>query len=189
MSRLPCPSRVAFPLAVAALWLMVCGDGRAAIRDSSSTGFTVIHELDLPGVPTTIFDAMTGDISGWWDHSFSESPRALYIEPKPGGGFYETFDASGHGALHATVTYADRGKLLRFVGQLGLSGQPLSMVHSVEFAPLGTDSTRVTLTVRAFGQIAAGWATAVDGAWRHFLFERFKAYVENGRKPLPKAQR
>ena len=35
-----------------------------------------------------------------------------YIEPRPGGGFIEIFDDEGNGVLHATVIYADRGKLL-----------------------------------------------------------------------------
>jgi hypothetical protein len=184
-----CPRWIAFLFLAGLTPVCPAEQALGAVRDSSTIGFTVFHELDLPGIPTTIFDAMTGDISGWWDHSFSESPQAMYIEPKPGGGFYEVFDDSGNGALHATVTYVERGKLLRFVGQLGFSGAPLSMVHTVEFSPLGSDSTRVKLTVRAFGQIATGRPAAVDHAWLHFLFERFKPYVESGRKPLPKSVR
>ncbi len=36
------------------------------------SGFRVTHELILPGEPNQVYDAITGDISGWWDHSFSE---------------------------------------------------------------------------------------------------------------------
>ncbi len=49
--------------------------------------FSFEKEVTLPGTPEIIFDAVTGDISGWWDHSFSENPKKFYIEPKPGGGF------------------------------------------------------------------------------------------------------
>ena len=41
-------------------------------------------------------------------------------------------------------------------------------------------ATRLKLTVRAAGHVEPGWADAVDGAWRHFLFERFKPYYESG---------
>lgn len=74
--------------------------------------FSFTQQLTLPGSPTEIYDAVTGDISGWWDHSFSDKPYKLYIEAKPGGGFYEIFNESGDGVKHATVTFADRGKRL-----------------------------------------------------------------------------
>ena len=76
----------------------------------------------LPGPPETVYDAITGDLSGWWDHTFSEKPARFYLEAKPGGGFWELFDDEGNGVLHATVIYAHRPHLLRFDGPLGLSG-------------------------------------------------------------------
>ena len=54
--------------------------------------FSFDEEVTLPGTPEIIFDAVTGDINGWWDHSISENPKKFYIEPKPGGGFWEIFD-------------------------------------------------------------------------------------------------
>ena len=71
--------------------------------------FAIEHKLALPGKPEAIYDAMTGDISGWWDHSFCKNPKKFYIEPKPGGGFWEIFDDSGDDVLHATVIFAERG--------------------------------------------------------------------------------
>ena len=50
------------------------------VTEQKYGSFNIIHELTLPGPPVTIYDAMTGDISGWWDHSFSESPLHFYIE-------------------------------------------------------------------------------------------------------------
>ena len=183
-----CRTRFFLPVAV----VLVSGITlQAEVRPIPTGGFVVTHELLLPGSPEAIFDAVTGDISGWWDHSMSESPQALYIEPKPGGGFYEIFDDEGNGVLHATVIYADRGKLLRFVGPLGFSGSALSLVTSYEFLPHANpqdsglvrsgDSTLLKLKVSAAGEVAEGWSDAVDGAWHHFLFERLKPYVEEGR--------
>ena len=56
--------------------------------------FSFEKEVILPGDPEIIFDAVTGDISLWWDHSFSDNPKKLYLEPKPGGGFWEIFGRS-----------------------------------------------------------------------------------------------
>jgi uncharacterized protein YndB with AHSA1/START domain len=149
-------------------------------RELKTGAFAVEHELVLPGAPETIYDAITGDISEWWDHSFTESPKKFYIEAKPGGGFWEIFDDSGDGVLHATVIYAERGKFLRFDGPLGLSGKALHMVHTYEFNHAGTDSTRLKVTVQASGEMEDGLAETVDKVWWHFLVEQFKPYVESG---------
>ena len=148
------------------------------VRELSHGAFAFERELVVPGAPDVVYDAMTGDVSGWWDHTFSESPEQLVLEARPGGRFYESF-APGQGALHATVIYADRGKLLRFDGPLGLSGKALQMVHTFRFEP-GGDSTRITLEVHAAGELEDGWVEAVENVWRHFLVERFKPYVEAG---------
>ena len=146
--------------------------------------FSFEQQITVPGTTTQIYDAMTGDISGWWDHSFSEKPYKLYIEPIPGGGFYEIFNAGGDGVKHATVIYSDRGKMLRFDGPLGLSGKAIQLVTTYEFVEAGSDSTTVKLSVHGAGEVAEGVPALVESVWRHFLVERFKPYVENGMKPL-----
>ena len=82
--------------------------------------------FNFPGGTVFVFDHLTGDISAWWDHSFSPNPYHLYIEARPGGGFYEIFDNAGDGAIHATVILAKRGEMFRMEGPLGLSGQALT---------------------------------------------------------------
>ncbi len=141
--------------------------------------FTFSKELILPGQPADIYDAITGDISAWWDHSFSKNPAKLYIDPKPGGGFYEIFDQEGNGVLHATVIYADRGKMLRFDGPLGLSGRAIHMVYTYTFQSIQPDSTMLMLTVHAAGE-TENFQPVVEKVWDHFLFDRFKPYVESG---------
>lgn len=142
--------------------------------------FTIEQQVTLPGSSIQIYDAMTGDISPWWDHSFSEKPYKLYIEAMPGGGFYEIFNAGGDGVKHATVIYSDRGKMLRFDGPLGLSGKAIQMVTTYEFEPVGSDSTSVKVSVHAAGEITEGLAQQVEKVWHHFLYERFKPYIESG---------
>ena len=144
------------------------------------SGFAIENSVTVQGTPTEVFDAITGDIVEWWDHRFSENPVRLYIEPVLGGCFCEVFDAAGNGARHATVTYVERGKMLRFEGPLGLAGNAIAMVHTYEFTPVA-DSTRVTVKVRAMGEIQEGWPQAVNGVWQHFLLERFKPWYERRR--------
>jgi hypothetical protein len=142
--------------------------------------FAFAESLIVPGSPEEIYDAITGDISPWWDHSFSEKPYRLFIEPKPGGGFYEIFNEKGEGVLHATVIFARRGEMLRFEGPLGLSGRAVTLVCTYALRPAGADSTRLELAVRCSGEVEEGLSGVVQNVWRHFLFERFKPYIESG---------
>jgi hypothetical protein len=152
----------------------------AAQQTLTVSAFAVEHAVTVPGTPAEAFDAITGDLLPWWDHRFSENPVRLYLEPRPGGCFCEVFDAEGNGARHATVTFVQRGRKLIFEGALGLTGNALHMAHTYEFAAHG-DSTRVTVRVRAVGEMQPGWAAAVNGVWRHFLVERFKPWYERTR--------
>ncbi len=161
--------------------LSACNSPEPETAEPASGVFSFTHELTLPGTPEVIYDAISGDISGWWDHSFLEQPYKMYIEAKPGGGFYEIFDESGDGVLHATVTAAQRGKLLRFVGPLGLAGYAVELVNTYTFEPVGADSTLLKLEVRASGEIHPDWPDVVKNVWHHFLFEQFKPYVEEKR--------
>jgi uncharacterized protein YndB with AHSA1/START domain len=143
--------------------------------------FSFEKEVILPGTPEIIFDAVTGDISGWWDHSMSENPKEFYIEPFPGGGFYEIFDEAGNGVLHATVIYADRGKLLRFDGPLGLSGMAIQFVTTYQFEPVGTDSTLFKVSVHGAGEVTEGLPAIVENVWEHFIFEQLEPYIKSGK--------
>ncbi len=143
--------------------------------------FAFNKEVTLPGTPEQIFDAATGDISGWWDHSFTENPKKLFIEAKPGGGFWEIFDDEGNGVLHATVIYSQRGKMIRFDGPLGLSGRAVQIVTTYEFSESGKDSTLMKVSVHGSGEMEEGMPAIVEKVWEHFIFERFKPYIESGK--------
>jgi len=159
-----------------------CHEGKQQEHtQTESGGFSFDLTVRLPGTPDTIYDAITGDISRWWDHSFSRNPLRFYIEPRPGGGFYEVFDESGDGILHATVIAAQRGKLLRFDGPLGLSGKAVQLVTTYTFEPAGGDSTLLTVSVHGSGEITGGIPETVENVWHHFIVEQFKPYIEAGR--------
>jgi uncharacterized protein YndB with AHSA1/START domain len=152
---------------------------RSETKDLKTGAFQVQFDVLLQASPEAVYDAVTGDISGWWDHSFSEHPKKLYIEAKPGGGFWEIFDDSGDGVLHATVIYAQRGKKLRFTGPLGFSGQAVNFVTTYDFLP-DAAGTKLRLTCNVSGQVEEGEDKAVDAVWHHFLVERLKPYIDSG---------
>jgi hypothetical protein len=156
-------------------FLIECSTSQAA--DKSHT-FDFEMNFSYPGDPVFVYDHLTGDISEWWDHSFSEKPLKIYIEARPGGGFYEIFDQEGNGALHARVIYADRGKILRMEGPLGLSGQALTLVCTYTLTASGQDSTLLKLNVNASGEFVEETPELVKQVWEHFLWEQFKPYIE-----------
>lgn len=155
--------------------LMGCGNRQQA---ESSRTFSFEMNFSFPGDPVFVYDHLTGDISDWWDHSFSEHPYRLYIDARPGGGFYEIFNESGDGAKHATVIYAERGRMLRMEGPLGLSGQALTLVCTYTLSPITRDSTRLTLNVNAAGEFDEGTPELIRQVWEHFLWEQFKPYID-----------
>lgn len=148
----------------------------AAAQAPPYGAFAFVDSVTVPGNPGSVFDQFVS-VGAWWDHRFSETPARFYLEPKPGGGFWELFDDAGNGARHATVIAVQRGVLLRMEGPLGLSGKALHMVHSLDFTRRG-DSTLVHLEVRGAGELDPQWPTVIQRVWHHFLAERFKPYAE-----------
>lgn len=143
-----------------------------------SKTFNFEMNFTFPGSPEFVYDHLTGDISDWWDHSFSAHPQKLYIDARPGGGFYEIFDESGDGAKHATVIFAKRGEMLRMEGPLGLSGQAVTLVCTYTLSDAGEESTLVILNVNGAGEYSEDTPDVVKQVWEHFLWDQFKPYIE-----------
>lgn len=140
--------------------------------------FSIERELVLPGNPEKIYDVVTGDISPWWDMRFSKKPHRMLLEAVPGGGFWEIFDESGDGVKHATVIYAQRGKMLRFEGPLGLSGRAVQYVTTYHFEPLGEDKTLFRVSVHVSGAYEAAVPEMTEQMWEKLLFKSLLNYVE-----------
>ena len=155
------------------LLLFSCQTNKNKTPVKNSFQFTI--ETQLPGSPELIYDHLTGDISPWWDHTFSGHPQQLYIEPRPGGGFYEIFDESGDGVRHAVVTGAQRGKLLRMEGPLGLAGHALHLVSTYHLTAVG-DSTLLKVEVHGAGEFEPEWPEVIKNVWSHFILEQFSPY-------------
>lgn len=169
------------PILLALLVVPAAGAAQATQPQALTLGgFSFEQSITVPGTPAEVFDGFTGDVLPWWDHHHKENPLRLYIEPRVGGCFCEVFDSAGNGARHAVITYAERGKMLRFEGPLGLTGFVFNMVHTFEFTPHG-DSTRLTLKLRGAGEMQESWPQVVNRVWHHFLVERFKPWWERTR--------
>jgi uncharacterized protein YndB with AHSA1/START domain len=155
---------------------LAAGPSRGDVKPIHVGGFVVEKTFRFPAPPARVWEGLSGDVSEWWDHSFSGNPYRFYIDAKPGGGFWEIFDESGDGVQHAVVIGAQREKMLKLRGPLGFSGKALDMVHTFTLEPDG-EGTRLDLVVHASGEMEEGWPAAVDQVWDHFLGERLRAWL------------
>ncbi len=147
-------------------------------RTTTARTFEFDLETTVPLRPDEAFAAFTGDVRPWWDHFFSEgAPAALVIEPFAGGSFYEVLDSDRGSVVHARVIYAEPGKLLRFVGPLGLSGRAVEMAHTFTFEATATGGTRVGFHLEGFGHVDDELVAIVESVWRHFL-DRYTAHTK-----------
>ena len=150
----------------------------AGAKEFAPSGFVIEKEVVVPLPPPAAFDAFTGDITPWWDHTFSGKPAKLVIEPRPGGHFLEVFDQQGNGVVHGDVTWSDRGKKLVIRGWLGPFHSTASvLVHTFTFEP-AESGTRLKASIHAAGEFEPSTAATVDRVWDHFLIERFKPHAE-----------
>jgi len=97
---------------------------RPIMDDNTRTPIAVEIEaqISIDASVETVWSALTEGVGRWWDHSFTEKPYAIVLEPRIGGRFYEQFDESGAGALYATVTYVEPPRILRTSGSMGMPG-------------------------------------------------------------------
>ena len=164
-------------IAVLTISIGACSHQKTDETKTSPPSFTFTLETQVPGTPVNVYDNLTGDISPWWEHTYSDNPHRLYIEAKPGGGFYEIFDESGDGVRHAVVTGAQRGKLLHMEGPLGLAGHALTLVTTYHLSAIN-DSTLLKVEVHGAGEFKEDWPEVIENVWQHFIIEQFKPYWE-----------
>lgn len=160
----------------------------AAVQDAQGVdefqpqGFRTQIAVEIDAPVADVFDAATGDITGWWDHSFWQDPAEMVIEPEFGGRFYERFEAdSDNGALHARVIFVRAPHELRLHGPLGLSGRAVDMVTSWTLTETQDGhGTQFAIALHLSGEIDAELAGVVRSVWVHFIEGRLKPYVEAG---------
>ena len=168
-------------VAVAALAPLAAGPARAAVADSSASGFTVKVSVSIAAPADAVYLAVIDDIGEWWDpaHTYSGLSENLTIEPFAGGCFCEQTEGNGS-VKHMEVVYIDQGKTLRMIGALGpLQGLGVCGSMTWEFADTESGS-RIDLTYAVGGYVAGGlavWAGGVDQVLSEQV-ARLKEHVE-----------
>lgn len=144
----------------------VFAPAKAAVKDSSASGFTLLNQADVPVDTATAWRALVNDVDKWWpsDHTWWGDARRLSIVAKPGGCFCER-----HGkqqAQHLVVTLVDPGRTLRLRGGLGpLEGMGLDGTLEFRLQPMAEGGTRITMWYRVGGYTPddlAAFAPVVD---------------------------
>lgn len=130
------------PMQLAALLLPV--SATAEVTASEDGGFVSEHELLLAAPPERAYEALTAEVSAWWNaaHSYSGQASNFSLDARPGGCFCEALP--GGGVEHLRVVHAAPGKRLNLVGGLGpLQGMGVSGTMSFELVPAKGDQTRL----------------------------------------------
>ena len=153
-------------------------------------GFRARIEVSIDAPREQVFEAATGDVLPWWDHTFwPERPAELRIEPIFGGVFYERFEAgSDNGVIHANIIGVHAPQMLRMDGPLGLAGRGYQLVTTwtLEEAEEGA-ATDFTVDLSMIGEVDAELAGIVRSVWVHFIEGRLRPYVEAGCHLEPEA--
>lgn len=161
--------------------LLLSGAAAAETETFETRSFRYSGSVALAATPAEVWEAVTGDIGGWWDHKFSEGEAAaFFIDPSPGGGFWEYFDEDGiAGVRHAEVIFSDgRGRLV-FEGPLGFSGHAVDIVTTWEIVDAGEGKSRLDFAVSFSGAWKEGWQEALIGVEDHFM-GRLQGYLAAG---------
>ena len=153
----------------------------AEVTDSAAHGFSSSNSVTVATDRFAAFDAMVNDVGEWWsdDHTMSGIAASLYIEPETPGCFCEVLPNDG-GVVHMTVTFVNRGVMLRLtggLGPLGLMGVNGNMTW--EFAD-HDEGTLITLKYAVGGYMNGGLdtvATAVDNVLLQQL-QSLKAHID-----------
>ena len=174
---------------IAALTLIQAAPDTPAIEAFEVQGFRSQIVVEIAAPRTEVFEAATGDVSPWWDHTFWPGPAELVIEPEVGGLFYERF-AVGQpdGVVHARVIFVRAPEQLRLDGPLGLSGRAVQLVSGwTRGAGASPDETRFTVDLAITGEVDEELAGIVRRVWVHFIEGRLKPYMEAGCHQEPEA--
>jgi hypothetical protein len=180
---------------LAALAAVVLAPALAAadVLSSSPAGFIVRIELPVAAPPSDVY-AKFFEIGKWWSgaHTYSGKASNLTLRDEPGGCFCEAL-AGGGFVRHATLEYADKGKVARLDGALG----PLQALgaHGLLAFDFGaadkttpSSGTRLVATYTVSGfQPDKGFAPLaepVNGVLKAQV-ERLKRFVETGKPDLP----
>ncbi len=165
------------------------GSASADVLSSSAGGFIVRIQLSVAAPPADVYSKFF-EIGKWWSgaHTYSGKASNLSLRNEPGGCLCEAL-AGGGFVRHATLEYAEKGKVARLDGALGPL-QELGAHGLLAFDFAAVDKTNpsagtklvVTYTVSGYppDEGFAPLAEPVNGVLKEQV-ERLKRFVETGR--------
>lgn len=174
-----------FPLLL--LLLFAALSGRAEVIDSSATGFTLRHVVELEAPSWQVYERFVNDIGHWWNsaHSFSNDAGNLSLTAEPGGCLCESWSGDKW-VEHLRVVQVQPHQVMVLRGALGpLQGMAVAGSMTISFATTGAGNTRLSLTYTVGGYAPDGlldWAKPVDGVIGEQL-RRFAAYMATETAP------
>jgi DNA-binding transcriptional ArsR family regulator/uncharacterized protein YndB with AHSA1/START domain len=134
------------------------------------------QEVLVGAEPERVFDALTTRVGDWWTHTFSDSPKAVRLEPQIGGRFFEEYGDVDGGVLYATVTHLKRGQHLELAGPMGMQGVVMGLTRFDLEARDG--STLVKLSHQAIGDVDEAMEQSYAAGWKAILEKQLKGYLE-----------
>jgi uncharacterized protein YndB with AHSA1/START domain len=150
---------------------------------ANDSSINVEVEITIDAKPEQVFSALTTGVSMWWGNPYLERADAtdLVLEPKLGGRFYERWGQEAndhHGSLLGRITAIDRPRLLRMIGQFGITTVSAVAVVSIELHRL-EDGTHLKFFFNALGDFDEPTRLRYGRGW-HDLLGRLKYHVEGG---------
>jgi len=147
-------------------------------KEETVNSFQIDQEIKIKASADKVFAHLTGDVSPWWDHSFSEKPKAIVLEPKVGGRFFEDF-GNGNGVIYCTVMHIVKNKKLVLQGAMGMAG---AVFGNISFDLDEQDgATVLKLSHHAFGEVTEDHKKNYAGGWQALLGARLKGLIETGK--------
>jgi uncharacterized protein YndB with AHSA1/START domain len=164
-----------------ALVLVQIFAARAAVVESSTSGFALQQTLHIAAPPARVYAALI-EPAKWWssEHTFSGSATNLTLDAHAGGCFCETWN--GGSVQHLIVVDAQPGKILRLRGALGpFQEQGVDGALTFTLKPSG-DATDLVLDNTAGGFMKGGFAKwpALADAMLAGQMARLKRFIETG---------
>ena len=133
------------------------------------TGFQFIRQLPIQAPPKKVWASLV-NVGKWFQFNPDPSKASRQTLQATAGGRWLSKTWEGNTIFLATVTYVEPGKLLRLVGQFGMTHLPVTSVVIFELQPkAGGKSTLLRLGHRGFGFVDADLKNRCANTWKHLL--------------------
>jgi len=135
-------------------------------------------EVELSASTDRVFQALTGEIDGWWSYRIAADSR-MHLEPHVGGRFYESFERGG-GTLYAFVTYIKPGEEIRLSGSMGLVEEEANNSIYFKLQSVSPNKTLLKLTHRFVGRVSVTTVDIFKRSWVELLTHYLKTFINTG---------